>query len=335
MKDVVLHTEKLSIGYHQKGRGQNVLHEGLNLKLNSGEITCLLGPNGSGKSTLIRTLAGFQKAIYGKVFIRENELSTISTDEAAKKISVVLTEQVFVGDMNVFDMVAYGRSPYTGFMGRLSKQDTLAIEKALIETGIENLHDRKYFELSDGERQKVLIAKSLAQQTPIIFLDEPTAFLDFPSKIEILQLLRNASWKQDKAILLSTHDLQLAIRFADKIWLMGKNKAMQAGVPEDLILSGRFAGFFDRDKTKFDIVSGNFEFQAQPIGNIIVKGSGVSYEWLKRALIRKGFQVNGTEKEIAIIEIFNNRFHIISKEGNKKLETIAEVIEILNLESIN
>ncbi len=335
MKDVVLHTEKLSIGYQQKGRGQNVLHQDLNLKLNKGEITCLLGPNGSGKSTLIRTLAGFQKAIDGEVFIEKNKLSKLSTAEAAKKISVVLTEQVFVGNMEVFDMVAYGRSPYTGFLGRLSKQDTLAIEKALIDTGIENLYNRKYFELSDGERQKVLIAKSLAQETPIIFLDEPTAYLDFPSKIEILQLLRNASWKQDKAILLSTHDLQLAIRFADKIWLMGKNKAMQAGIPEDLILSGRFAEFFDRDKTKFDIASGNFEFQAQPIGNIIVKGSGVSYEWLKKALVRKGFQVNGDERAVVTIETIDNHFHIISRGRNKKLETIAEVIEILSLDSIN
>lgn len=329
MKDVVLNTEKLSIGYRQKGGGKNVLHKDLNLRLNKGEITCLLGPNGSGKSTLIRTLAGFQKVIGGEVFIQNTELSTISAAEAAKKISVVLTEQVFVGNMEVFDMVAYGRSPYTGFLGRLTEKDTMAIEKALIETGIENLHHRKYFELSDGERQKVLIAKSLAQETPIIFLDEPTAYLDFPSKIEILQLLRKASWKQNKAILLSTHDLQLAIRFADKIWLIGKNKNMQAGIPEDLILSGQFAEFFDRDKTKFDITSGNFEFQAQSIGNIIVNGSGAYAEWLKKALIRKGYQVNGNGNYIAEINIIKNQFHIIRDKESTQAETIAEVLEVI------
>jgi len=329
MKDVVLHTEKLSIGYHQKGRGSNVLHRGLNLRLNKGEITCLLGPNGSGKSTLIRTLAGFQKVIEGEVFIQSTELSAISAAEAAKKISVVLTEQVFVGNMEVFDMVAFGRSPYTGFLGRLNEKDTLAIEEAMVETGIENLHNRKFIELSDGERQKVLIAKSLAQETPIIFLDEPTAYLDFPSKIEILQLLRKASWKQDKAILLSTHDLQLAIRFADKIWLMGENKTMQAGIPEDLILSGRFAEFFDREKTKFDISSGNFEFQAQSIGNIIVNGSGAYANWLKKALIRKGYQVNGNGNHIAEINIIKNQFHIIWDKESTQAETIAEVLEVI------
>ncbi|MCF8365367.1 MAG: ABC transporter ATP-binding protein [Bacteroidales bacterium] len=329
MKDVVLNTKKLSIGYRQKGGLKNVLHKGLNLRLNRGEITCLLGPNGSGKSTLIRTLAGFQKIIDGEVFIQNTELSTISAGESAKKMSVVLTEQVFVGNMEVFDVVAYGRSPYTGFLGRLSEIDTMTIEHALRETGIENLHNRKYFELSDGERQKVLIAKSLAQETPIIFLDEPTAFLDFPSKIEILQLLRKASWEQNKAILLSTHDLQLAIRFADKIWLMGNDKAMQAGIPEDLILSGRFAEFFDRDKTKFDIASGNFEFQAQPIGNININGSGTSAEWLKKALIRKGYQVNGIENPVAVIDITKNQYQITRDKESTQAETIAEVLEAI------
>jgi len=326
MKDVVLNTKNLSIGYRQNGGLKNVLHKGLNLRLNRGEITCLLGPNGSGKSTLIRTLAGFQKIMDGEVFIQNTELSTITAGEASKKISVVLTEQVFVGNMGVFDMVAYGRSPYTGFLGRLSEKDTLAIEQALKETGIENLHNRKYFELSDGERQKVLIAKSLAQETPIIFLDEPTAFLDFPSKIEILQLLRKASWEQDKAILLSTHDLQLAIRFADKIWLMGNDKAMQAGIPEDLILSGRFAEFFDRDKTKFDISSGNFEFQAQSIGNISVKGEGLTIDWLKKALIRKGYQVNGNTNHFAQIESIENQFEITIDGKHNMVKTIDEVL---------
>jgi len=329
MKELVLSTSNLAIGYRQKGRGDRVLQQELNLELNQGEITCLLGTNGSGKSTLIRTLAGFQKAMSGDVRFGNRKISEYSPAHFAKKISVVLTEQVFVGNMNVFDMVAYGRAPYTGFLGRLEAKDIRAIENALSQSGIEKLHDRKFLELSDGERQKVMIAKSLAQETPVIFLDEPTAFLDFPSKVEILLLLRNASWQQNKAILLSTHDLNLAIRFADKIWLMGNGKSMQSGIPEDLIMSGQFAGFFDREKTRFNIRSGNFEFEAETIGNINISGNGVAFDWLKNALLRKGYQVNGKEKPMAKIEVLSNNYNFQTESTTRLLGSIAEVLNAL------
>ena len=325
----VIHTRELAIGYPVRGRTEHVLHSEVNLTLHGGEITCLLGPNGSGKSTLIRTLAGFQKPLEGDVVAGDSSITELTVSEIAKKISVVLTEQVFTGNMNVFDMVAFGRSPYTGFMGRLGEEDRRIVENALRNTGIEMLHNRKFDELSDGERQKVMIAKSLAQETPVIMLDEPTAFLDFPSKVEILQLLRKAAWDHQKAILLSTHDLGLAIRFADKIWLMGKDIRPETGVPEDLILNGRINHFFDRENIHFNPVSGNFEFRTPTRGNIRIEGSGLAYSWLARALIRKGYLVNKTAEPVAEISIKNEHFHLTSPNERLESKSIAEVLELL------
>lgn len=222
MMNATLHTSDLSIGYKLSGGAVNMLHQHVNLQLHTGEVICLLGPNGSGKSTLIRTLAGFQKPLYGKVFFDNDDLSTLPAAQLAHRVSVVLTGQVDIANTNVFSMVAYGRTPYTGFLGRLQTKDRMIVDRALEQVGINNLAQRKFDELSDGEKQKVMIAKSLAQQTPLIFLDEPTAFLDFPARVEILKLLRQAARNSGKAILLSTHDLNLAIRFADNIWMMEK-----------------------------------------------------------------------------------------------------------------
>lgn len=329
MKKHVIHTENLAIGYQQKGSKSTKLHSGINLNLNAGEITCLLGPNGSGKSTLIRTLAGFQKSIEGKIFIGERHADEYSPGELAKQISVVLTEQVYVGTMHVFDMVAFGRSPYTGFMGRLGEEDRHLVEKALHDTGIAHLFKRKFTELSDGERQKVMIAKSLAQETPVILLDEPTAFLDFPSKVEILQLLRKAAWEHNKAVLLSTHDINLAIRFADKIWLMGKTDKMVTGIPEDLVLDKKINLFFDRENTRFDLDSGNFEFQTPPKGNLHVEGDGIKYLWLTKALTRKGWEINGSDFPLANIILKNDQFELASKGNVKTSESISEILELL------
>lgn len=326
----LLHTEKLAIGYQTKKNGELRLHGDINLTLSKGEITCLLGPNGTGKSTLLRTLAGFQKPLSGEIWLGNEELNQIANREISQKISVVLTEQVEVGNMFVFDMVAYGRSPYTGFLGRLSESDRSIVIQALRDTGIEHLHQRRFAELSDGERQKVMIAKSLAQQTDIIFLDEPTAFLDFPSKVEILQLLRKAAWEHNKTILLSTHDLNLAIQFADNIWLMGKDQPLQKGVPEDLILQGHFGDFFDRETIRFDKRSGNFDFEVIHRKNVSVAGEGLLFDWLIRALKRKGYHPEFSGKAQYAVEVKGEK--IFATEGNlqKVFSSIAEILAFLD-----
>jgi len=295
MSTNILVTNNLGIGYPARGKKKNILQNHLQLGLKSGELTCLLGSNGCGKSTLIRTLSGFHHPLAGEIKIFGRLLSEMSPAEISKIISVALTEPTDVNNMSVFEVVGFGRSPYTGFLGKLGKTDYEIIQKSLENSGISHLHNRQFNQLSDGERQKVMIAKSLAQETSILFLDEPTAYLDFPSKIEILQLLRQTAWEQQKAMLLTTHDVNLAIKFADKIWLMGVGVPVIAGVPEDLILNNEFGRYFDNEKTRFDIASGSFSVEVKETGEVFVKGEGLKYEWLLKALQRKGFKVLSSE----------------------------------------
>ena len=212
----------LSIGYRSK-QGVRVVAEGLTAQLQRGQLTCLLGENGIGKSTLLRTLAAFQPKLSGSIMIGGRELESYSERELARTIGIVLTEKPDVQQMTVMELVEMGRAPYTGFWGRLNEDDRKACHEAIALIGIEPLKDRMVQTLSDGERQKVMIAKALAQQTPVIFLDEPTAFLDYPSKVDMLLLLRRISREAQKTIFLSTHDLELALQVADTIWLMDKS----------------------------------------------------------------------------------------------------------------
>ena len=209
----------LSIGYRGKHSVKCVADD-ISQAIHSGELTCLLGENGAGKSTLLRTLSGFLSPLAGEISILGRPLSSYKERELATVIGVVLTEKNNLQNMTVRELVGMGRSPYTGFWGRLSADDRRKVDDALSLVGIAALGDRMVQTLSDGERQKVMIAKALAQETPIIFLDEPTAFLDYPSKVEILHLLHRLSREMHKTIFLSTHDLELALQIADRLWLM-------------------------------------------------------------------------------------------------------------------
>ena len=210
--------ENLTIGYKDK-----VVQRNLNAVFESGQLVCLLGRNGIGKSTLLRTLAMFQPVLGGEVILEEKALNSYSVQDLSRKLSIVLTRKPDVQNITASEMVGLGRSPYTGFWGTLHDADKTVVAEALRLVGIESMAERKIYTLSDGERQKVMIAKALAQQTPIILLDEPTAFLDFPSKVEILKLLGCLAKETDKTIILSTHDLELAARLADCLWQMDES----------------------------------------------------------------------------------------------------------------
>jgi iron complex transport system ATP-binding protein len=232
----------LSIGYSAK-HSVKVVAEGISDTIRSYELTCLIGENGAGKSTLLRTLSGFLPPLSGEIEIMGKPLKSYKEIELAKVIGVVLTEKSNLQNMTVEELVGMGRSPYTGFWGRLRAEDRAKVAEAIALVGINELKDRLVQTLSDGERQKVMIAKALAQETPIIFLDEPTAFLDYPSKVEILNLLHKLSSEAGKTIFLSTHDLELALRVADRVWLMTKQGKVTAGLPGNLRVdpkTGRF-----------------------------------------------------------------------------------------------
>jgi iron complex transport system ATP-binding protein len=335
MKECTLHTSGLAIGFRGRRKKTTTLLSDINLQLFSGEITCLLGQNGAGKSTLLRTFSGVHPPLQGSVFINGKTLSSFSFSSLARLVSVVLTEKVELGNFSVLSVVALGRSPYTGFLGTVSVNDNRIIDQAIENAGISHLRNRNFDELSDGEKQKVMIAKSLAQETPLILLDEPTAFLDFPSKAETLLLLRDAAWNHGKTILLTTHDLNLALGFADKIWLIAKDKPIRTGTPEDLVLQGFFADFFDKENTRFDTSTGTFTFEPPKNAEVAVEGEGLMCEWLKKALNRKGFSIIDVNRDvqaqmkIRILEAEMGIFQVIMGGEIIVSDNIGGVLEIL------
>ena len=251
----------LTTGYRSK-RGEHVVSKQITATLQAGELTCLLGPNGAGKSTLLRTLAAFQPPLSGEMLLDGQLLQEYTAQQLAMRIGVVLTERPSIKGMRVREMVAMGRSPYTGFWGGLKAEDEKAVDEAIAQVGIRNLERRQVDTLSDGERQKVMIAKALAQQTPIIFLDEPTAFLDFPSKVEMLLLLRRLAREMQKTVFLSTHDIELALQTADRLWLMGRDtEELIIGTPRELAATGALPHFFSGPGIVFDAEALRFKIR--------------------------------------------------------------------------
>lgn len=284
-----IETIDLSIGYPLKRGGKKSIHDSLNLKLYSGQVTCLLGLNGAGKSTLLRTLCAFQPPLSGDIHLQGRPLSSYSQHDFSLTVGVVLTERTNAGGITVYELVSLGRHPYTGFFGQLKKQDKDIIEQSLDAVGISHKASNYVSELSDGERQKAMIAKTLAQQCPVILLDEPTAFLDVTSRIETMVLLRKLAVEQQKTILLSTHDLDLAIQMGDCLWLQEKGRSMISGTPEDLILNGSFETFFGKEGIVFDPSTGKLNMKAptKPIG---VEGDFLTSYWVGNALVRNGYK---------------------------------------------
>lgn len=242
---------QLSIGY-RGNKGVKTVATGISATIRQSELTCLLGANGVGKSTLLRTLSAFQPKLGGHIMVGGRDISDYNAKELSRRLSVVLTEKPDIRNMSVHDMVALGRSPYTGFWGTNTATDLRAVDEALKLVGISQLACRQVDTLSDGERQKVMIAKALAQQTPVIYLDEPTAFLDFPSKVEVLLLLKRICREQHKTIFLSTHDVELALQVADCIWLMDSATGLTVGTPRELADNGTLSRFIERDGIVFD-----------------------------------------------------------------------------------
>ena len=226
----VLKTKDLHIGYKDK----DILPP-INVSLEEGSLIALIGPNGAGKSTLFKTLTAHIKAIGGSVELMGKELSEYSAKEKAMLIGLVLTERPDDMFLKVYDVVASGRCPYTNFFGKIEKEDENIIQESLDIVGINQLKDRYFNTLSDGEKQKVMIAKTLAQNTPIIFMDEPTAFIDYPSKIDLFSLMKMLTKERNKTIIFSSHDLELLLRYTDDIWLISKGKQLISAKKDDLI----------------------------------------------------------------------------------------------------
>lgn len=306
----LLSSKQLDIGYSKK-RKTSIIQSKLDLTLRVGELVCLIGPNGSGKSTLMRTLAGLQKALKGHIYIDNKDIVKLSQQEKARKIGLVLTDRVDIENATVYDIVAYGRHPYSNWWGNIADNDRDIIDNAIAMVHLEHKRDELYCELSDGERQRVMISKALAQDTPIIMLDEPTAHLDLPNRVEIMLLLHRLAHDTNKSILLSTHELDLALQAADRIWLMS-NDGIECGVPEDLVFNGNFNRTFENKSYFFNQDNGNFSMNYPVTNKVWVKGNKTRMYWTLRALARVGYMVV-PEAEL-VIEITEKSWIISEKE---------------------
>jgi iron complex transport system ATP-binding protein len=248
-------TTELTIGYRQ-GNQTKTVQADLNLHAKRGTFVALIGPNGCGKSTLLRTIGGLLPPLSGTITIDDSNLESLSLKERATCFSLVLTEAVQVKYMSVFQLVSMGRHPYTTYYGQLTVSDKCLVKQALEAVHMIEFADRPFLELSDGERQRVMIAKALAQQTPVILLDEPTTYLDLPNRIETMMLLKQLTMTSGKTILVSTHEIDLAIRLADQIWLLNKTGKAETGMPTELIKRGVIQSTFASESFGFEPETG-------------------------------------------------------------------------------
>jgi len=286
----VLSTSGLSIGYGS-GKARKTILQDLNLTLYPGQLVALLGQNGVGKSTLLKTLAGLLPPLEGQVIIKDKLISEISPSEKARILSLVLTEKINPGNLDVFELISLGRYPYTSWTGNLNLIDKEKVKWAIDMTRVNFLTTRKIYQLSDGQLQKVMITRALAQDGDIIFLDEPTAHLDLNNRVEIMTLLKHLAEETGKAVLVSTHDLEITLQTAHELWLSNFGKPVISGTPEDLVLNGSLSDTFYKEGFDWDIKLGKFRISKDYKGEISVEGNEVEKFWTSQALGRMGIEV--------------------------------------------
>lgn len=310
----LLSTHQLSVGY-----GSNAVLTDINIALNAGELVCFMGPNGIGKSTLIKTLMGLQQPLSGEFKFSSNE-----TRE--RQLAVVLTDRIQHPQLTVHELITLGRYPYLSWSLSLKSDDKKIIDQAIHQARVQHLTNKKISELSDGQMQMVMIARALAQETHILLLDEPTAHLDLNNRVEIMNLLKRLTRETNRGILLATHELDLALQTADKVWIATPAKTLKTGIPEDLVLDGSFDEVFQFKG--FDLKTGKIEHPVTQAKTVKLVGSGHEFLWTKNALERNGFEVN--DRGCASIEIEKKNNSISWLVNDYRFGKLASLLEYLN-----
>ena len=320
----ILVTHDLAVGFKQGSRSHALL-DGLNLTLEEGTMVALLGRNGAGKSTLLKALTCDTLPVSGTIEINRRLSTEISKRELSRLIALVATERIMGGAFTVRELVALGRQPHTGFLGRLSSHDNEVVDLCLELVGISDKAYQHVANLSDGERQKAMVAKALAQETPIIVLDEPTAFLDVASRIETMKLLHKLAREQHKAVLLSSHDISQSLLLADELWVITNDREVVTGSTEHVVMSGAMDRVFGNSSIMFNSDLCDYEALLPSKGAVRVKcANPVLERCMVNALLRNGIAIDDRSDKVVDIQDVD---HIVLPNG----ETVASVLEIVKL----
>ncbi len=330
MIDYLLQARNISIGY-KIGKQRKIVLSNINLLSNQKQTIAMIGENGVGKSTLLRTIAGLQSIINGDLLINNKNIANYKQHEIAKLISYVSTSNNNLPNLTVSELISLGRFPHTNWIGKLEHEDKKIINNSLELTEINHLLNKKITEISDGEKQRVMIARAFTQNTDIIILDEPTAFLDLANKHHLSFIINKLSKEENKLVIFSTHDLNIAIKYADIIWLMLEDKII-VGAPEDLILNNHFSNIFKNKKVKFDNFNADFCFDKKIINSINIVNntdSEVHLHWTKKAVERIGYQVDQNANAQIIITKETDFFWKLNY--NNKTEICTTIQELIYL----
>lgn len=329
---MLLTTNHLTIGY-----GTKAVQNDINVSVNSGALIALVGTNGAGKSTLLRTISALQPPLSGNIYINDTDIRNLTSQSKAKLLSVVLTDKIEIDNLTVRQLVSMGRFPYTNWLGSMTDADCEIVDKAIADVNLRHKASSYINQISDGEKQRAVIARALAQDTPLIILDEPTAHLDLPNRIETMLLLRRLSVTTKKTFILSTHELEIALQTADQIWLMTKGQ-IQTGIPEDLMLNDSFQNAFASANYSFDATDGHciiHNLRGNAAVNITYSDGGYKRNvWLRRALMRTGISVS---QQASTTIHCNEMGYQIIQNGSPATDTftsIQSLLETLNTLSL-
>ena len=319
--------QNLSVGY-KSNKATNTILKGINARLEKGKLTCFLGKNGAGKSTLLKAILGVLEPLEGNVFISDKNIKDISSNERAKKISAVLTDVVRTEHISVDEFVSLGRIPHTNWSGNLAEIDLESIENAITICEINDIRNKIITELSDGQLQKVNIARAICQDTDLILLDEPTAHLDVSNKFKVFEILRKLAIDYKKAIFIITHDLELAFQNADILWVIDNEGKLQSDVTEDLLLNKKIIDSFLTSNFEFDYVSGKFLYKRESRISLNLVGDNESTYWTKQALYKNGYGVESNSNYTLKIDNKSKIWELYENDG--KIGDFSSIKNLIN-----